>query len=114
MLRITVVAGRTQLRLVAEGVLISPWVAELRTAWRRACMRAEGRKLVLDLRDVTQISEEGEIVLSELMNEGATFSCSGALTKHILQELKRKKGKAKQIILAPSAAVGATKPRKGK
>ncbi len=91
MLKISLIDSRTQRRLVLEGALISPWIAELKIAWERACAGAQGRNLVLDLKNVTQIGVSGEEVLSELMNQGARFSSGGVFTKHILRELTRRK-----------------------
>jgi hypothetical protein len=90
MLKISVIDRRTEYRLVLEGKLIAPWVAELSTAWRAANGQIEGRAFVVDLRNVTVISREGENALLELMSEGAKFRCSGVLTKHLIQELARK------------------------
>jgi len=44
----------------------------------------------LDLANVAVISQEGENALLELMNEGAKFRCSGVVTKHVIQELRRR------------------------
>jgi hypothetical protein len=90
MLRISVIDNRTERRLVLEGKLIAPWVAELRTAWRAANGEIEDRALVVELKDVCVISQEGENALFELMNAGAKFRCSGVLTKHVIQELRRR------------------------
>jgi hypothetical protein len=91
MLKISVIDSRTERRLVLEGKLIAPWVGELRTAWKTANEEMEGRTLVVDLRNITFISQEGEKALSELMTAGAKFRCSGVLTKHVLKQLARKK-----------------------
>jgi hypothetical protein len=90
MLRISVVDSRTECRLVLEGKLIAPWVAELRMAWEAVNQEIKGRALVVDLGNVAVISQEGENALLELMNEGAKFRCSGVLTKHVIQELRRR------------------------
>ncbi|SRR5258708_5277936 len=90
MLRISVIDNRAELRLVLEGKLVAPWVAELRTAWKAVNGEIEGRALVVDLKNVCVISHEGENVLLELMNAGAKFRCSGVLTKHVIQELRRR------------------------
>src|ERR1700733_14020418 len=50
----------------------------------------EGRVLVIDLGNVAIISQEGESALLELMNAGAKFRCSGVLTRHVIQELRRR------------------------
>jgi hypothetical protein len=96
MLKISVVDSRTQRRLVLEGRLIAPWVAELRTAWKKAKTEPDGRELVIDMGNVMVISQEAENTLLQMMNEGARFRCSGVLTKHVLQQLMRrsKKGHA--------------------
>ena len=91
MLKVSVIDSRTERRLVLEGKLIAPWVGELRTAWKTANEEMEGRTLVVDLRNITFISQEGEKALSELMTAGAKFRCSGVLTKHVLKQLARKK-----------------------
>jgi hypothetical protein len=90
MLKISVIDSRTERRLVLEGKLIAPWVAELRTEWKAANGGIEGRALVVDLRNVTVISQEGENALLELMSDGAKFRCSGVVTKHLIKELERR------------------------
>lgn len=93
MLKISVVDGRTQRRLLLEGQLAAPWVAELRTAWQRAKAELDGRELVIDMGSVMVISQEAENALLQIMNEGARFRCSGVLTKHVLQQLMRRSKK---------------------
>src|SRR6266404_2722990 len=90
MLRISVIDSRTERRLVLEGKLIAPWVAELRSAWKAANGEIEGRALVVDLENITVLSQEGENTLLELMSEGARFRCRGVLTKHVIQQLRRR------------------------
>ena len=93
MFRISVIDSRTVRRLVLEGMFITPWVAELRATWAAANIDLRDRKLVLDLKNVTRISKEGEDALSDLMREGATFSCDDVLTKPVLEQLARKSKK---------------------
>ncbi|SRR5258708_22493302 len=90
MLKISVIDSRTERRLVLEGKLIAPWVAELKTAWKEANGKIEGRALLVELKNVFVISQEGENALLELMNAGAKFRCSGVVTKHVIQELRRR------------------------
>jgi hypothetical protein len=89
--KISVVDTRSQRRLVVEGTLLGPWVAELRASWRNACQERGGRKLIVDLRNLTTISREGEDAIFDLIQEGAKFSCGNVLTKHVLKQLARKK-----------------------
>jgi len=90
MLKISVIDQRTERWLVLEGKLISPWVAELKSAWRTANGQIGRSPVVVDLRNVTIVSQEGKNALLELMGEGAKFRCSGVLTKHVVQELARR------------------------
>jgi hypothetical protein len=93
MLRISVIDSRTQRRVVIEGTLVEPWMAELRNSWQAAKADLQGRKLVLDLKNVTRIGEEGERVLSDLVKECSSFSSNGVLTKYLLRQLARRSKK---------------------
>ena len=90
MLKISIFETPCQRRLVVEGKLIAPWTAELRSAWRKATADHNGRELVMDVKGLTAISEDGESALFELMKEGARFRSSGVFTKWILKRLARK------------------------
>ncbi len=90
MFRISIVETRGQRRLVLEGKLATPWTAEVESAWRRAGEQLEGRKLIIDLSNVTLISRDGENTLLELMRGGAKFSNGDVLTKHVLKQLARR------------------------
>ena len=88
MLKITVVEGRRQRRLIVEGRLIAPWAAELMSAYESAKTDLEERELVVDLRSLTAISPEGEAVLLQLMRENARF-LSGVYMREVLKQLAR-------------------------
>ncbi|HWY53168.1 MAG TPA: hypothetical protein VNZ03_01820 [Terriglobales bacterium] len=90
MLKISTVDTRLQRKLILEGKLVEPWLGEFRSVWRSANEKLEGRKLVIDLTDVTVISCEAESTLSDLMQEGAKFSCGGVLIRHVLKQLARR------------------------
>ena len=77
--------------LIVEGSLTGAWVAELSTTWRNANQELGGRKLVIDLCNLTVISHEGEDAIFNLMKKGAKFSCGGVLTRYVLKQLARKK-----------------------
>jgi hypothetical protein len=87
MLRISTIDTRSERRLVVEGKLVEPWLAEVTRAWKSASEELHGRRLIIDLGNATVISREGEDVLFDLMQEGARFSCSGVLTRHLLKRL---------------------------
>jgi hypothetical protein len=92
MLKISLVDCRTQRRLIVEGKLIAPWVAELKSACEDARADLCGRGLVVEMKQVTTISQEGEnvIVILELINAGIRFRGHGVFTKHVLKQLTRR------------------------
>jgi hypothetical protein len=87
MLKISLVDCRTQRRLIVEGKLIAPWAAELRSACEDARAELRGRQLVVEMKHVTTISQEGENVIVELISEGIRFRGHGVFTKHVLKQL---------------------------
>ena len=91
MFRISIADTPSRRTLIVEGTLVGSWVSELRTAWRASSQELDGRKLVVDLCNLTVISLEGEDAILDLMNEGAKFSRGGILTRHVLKQLTRKK-----------------------
>lgn len=90
MFKISIVETRGRRRLILEGKLIQPWTAELESAWRNAAQQLEGRKLVIDLTNVTLINRDGEDALFELMRDGAKFCSGDVVTKHVLKQLARR------------------------
>jgi hypothetical protein len=92
MLKISIVEAQGQRRLVLEGTLVRPWTVEVERAWYGAQQELQGRKLVIDLSNVTLTSIDGEETLSRLMSEGAKFSCGGVFMKHVLKQVARKVG----------------------
>jgi hypothetical protein len=91
MFKISIVDTPSRRTLLVEGTLIGAWVDELGTTWRNASQDLRGRKLVIDLTNVTVINREGEDALFDLMKKGVNFSSSGVLTRHVLKQLVRKK-----------------------
>lgn len=92
MFKISIVDRHGQRRLVLEGKLVPPWTAELEKVWRSAGEQLEGRKLVIDLSNVTLIGRDGENTLFKLMTEGAKFFGADVFTKHVLKQLARRCG----------------------
>ena len=90
MFRISIADTPSRRTLIVEGTLVGPWVAELGRTWRNASQDLDTRKLLIDLRNLTAISREGEDAIFDLMKEGAKFSSGGILTRHTLKQLERK------------------------
>ena len=90
MLKISIVEGRKQRRLVVEGRLVAPWTAELKAACERAGSGLDGRELVIDLKNLTTISQQGENLLLELMKQGVKFRGGGVYTNEMLKQVARR------------------------
>lgn len=93
MFRISVIDSGNQRKLVLEGKLDLPWTSEVERAWSSIRSQLQGRKLVVDVKNLTFISPDGEKTLLKLRKDGATFSCGGVLTRHVLRRLARECGK---------------------
>ena len=90
MLKISVIETRTNCLLVLEGKLIAPWTVELKTACEKARAEFRDRELLVDLKHITAISQEGEKLLCELMNEEVKFRGRGVFTKQVLRQVARR------------------------
>jgi hypothetical protein len=114
MFKISIIDTRAQRKLVVEGKLSEPWVAELRTTCRNASRDLDGRKLVIDVSSLTVITREGEDAIFDLMKQGAKFSCGGVLTRHVLKRLAKEcDGKPRNATAKRSSTTEiATSPRR--
>jgi hypothetical protein len=90
MFKLSMIEKNGQRKLVLEGKLIPPWTEQVESAWQGAQENLQGRKLVVDITNVTLIGREGEATLLNLMRDGANFICGGVLTKHLLRQLARR------------------------
>jgi len=89
MLKISVVETPKQRRLIVEGALMGAWAAELKNVCQRS--QGDGRELIVELRDLTAINDEGEMVLLDLMSDGIKIRHQGLFAKHVLDELARRR-----------------------
>jgi hypothetical protein len=89
-LKITSIEGQNRNRVVVEGRLVVPWTTELRSACETAQADLHGRELVVELKHLTAISQEGENILLDLMNRGVKVCGSGVFAKQILKQLTRR------------------------
>ena len=69
--------------------MIAPWSAEFRIAGQRAAKELSGRELVIDLKGLTAIDEDGKAALHELINRGVRFIHCGLFTRQVLKQLAR-------------------------
>ena len=89
-MKISLVEGPRRCRLIVEGKLIAPWVAEFVNAGKKAIDSLHGRELIIDLKGVTAVSPEGESALVQLMRKDVKFQC-GVFVKELLKQLARKR-----------------------
>ena len=90
MLRIFLAQTNTECPLLLEGALVGVGLEELRTMGNRLRAELDGRTLLVDIKDATVISQEGENVLLQLINEGAKVRAHSVIARHVLQELARR------------------------
>jgi hypothetical protein len=86
MLKISVVEGPRRCRLILEGMLIEPWVAEVISEYTKAKGHLEGRELVIDITNLSAVSPAGESALLLLLDDHAKFQ-SGVFTREVLKQL---------------------------
>ena len=86
-MKISMVDGTNERRLIVEGKLVGPWAAELKSVCEKTKHERRSRGLVIEMRHLTAISQEGENVLFELIQNGVKFLCQGVFTKHVLKQL---------------------------
>lgn len=90
MLKISITENETRRQLVLEGKLVEPWTDELKNVCRSNNGENGHRELVVDVRGLTVISQEGEDVLLALMLKGARFRGSDVFTRQILKQLAQR------------------------
>jgi len=91
MLRITIAETLSEQKWTVEGRLVQPWVSELKSCWTETESARRERKCVVDLTGVTFIDKSGERALTELCSEGAELIATGVYTRHVVQNIARKK-----------------------
>jgi hypothetical protein len=99
-LKITITDLSDEQRWSLQGQLVGQWAVELQSTWREARHAGDTRKCIVELIEVASIDRTGEVVLAEIMSQGAEFIASDVYTKHLLRnlrsELKRRRMKGKQ------------------
>ncbi len=90
MFKMTVTDEDNERTLLVEGTLTGPFVEQLRSTCRRMYLAPLGRQLVLDVRNLSVISQEGENLLLELIAENVKLRCQGMFTRLVLNRLARR------------------------
>ena len=87
MLRITTIDAPKERKLILEGRLTEPWVAQLDLPWETMRHVSPRRKFVVDLRGVTRIDARGLSALARMKSDGAEFLARGVRVRHVLNTL---------------------------
>ena len=90
-LRITIVDESSEQRWVLQGRISGPWVAQLRSNWKKSTAANGQVKRVVDLNGVTLVDLDGEKVLAAMMKDGAEFVASGVYMKHLVETLEKRR-----------------------
>jgi len=85
MLRITVLEDGTLWRLHLAGRLAGAWVAETENIWRSA--PARGRRVEIDMREVTCVDKAGRCLLQAMNQAGARFIAKGVEMEALVEEI---------------------------
>ena len=90
MLKITKIDTETEQRLILEGRLANPCIADLSSHWKETRHAHPERNFVVDLKGVVRIDDAGECALASMKAEGARFLASGIRMKHLIHDLEDK------------------------
>jgi anti-anti-sigma regulatory factor len=89
MLKITRINTEAEQRLILEGRLTEPWIADLRFYWQENRHAHPERRFVVDLRGVVRVDSAGEGAVALMKTEGAEFLASGIRMKQLVEDLER-------------------------
>lgn len=90
MLKISTEKSGEDVKLVLEGSLSGPWVAEVERVWRRTSTDRKSQRVRVDLSGVTFVSDEGRQLLEQICASGVEIVSSDLLTKAMADDLSYK------------------------
>jgi hypothetical protein len=92
MLKITLHDSAEEFRFTLEGKLAGPWVEELRQCWQTASSTTQGRRTVLDLREVDFVDTPGESLLRDMFRSGVSVQVSTPFMRSVVDGISRDAG----------------------
>jgi len=95
-LRISVEQNQDAVSFVLEGRLVGPWVEELRTLWNERAGHREGVGFTVDLCGLTAMDTDGQRLLEELLQRGATLRCSDVMNQYLVEQMSSASGKLQE------------------
>ena len=84
------------LSFVLEGRLVGPWVDELRRITNDAGAAHDAARLTIDLCGLTGMDTEGQKLLEELLQRGATLHCSDVMNQYLIEQMARPTGRGEE------------------
>jgi len=96
MFKVTTIDNQAQSVLIVEGSLVGPWLPELKRTWDEARQTHEGATVVVDLTKVTIVSQHGENILFQMMNEGARVVGNSFLAREVRKQLERRRNRQRE------------------
>lgn len=91
MLRTTITDEPWGQQWTLQGRLSGPWVAQLKSDWKKLHGPNGSCKCVVDVSGITFVDLDGERVLAVMIRDGAEFIATGVYTKHILEMLGKRR-----------------------
>ena len=88
MLRAIINDTESEQTWILQGRLCKRWAADLKKRWESTRGTRTGKACSVDLEDVSSVDGEGESVLLDMRNEGATLHATRAYMKHVLESLE--------------------------
>lgn len=88
MLKVTVDTSDNTVTLVLEGRLCGACVAEAERVWRSVV--AGNKQLSVDLVGVSYVDRDGESLLQDVLEQGATVRVGGVWMDHLVADLRRR------------------------
>src|SRR4051812_40621351 len=92
MLKITLHDSADEFRFRLEGKLSGPWVTELRQCWQTASSTTQGRRTVLDMREVDFVDGPGESLLCDMTRSGVAIQVSTPFMQSVVEGIRHEAG----------------------
>src|SRR5207237_5582591 len=73
-----------------------PWLPELQRTWDETRQTHEGAILIVDLTNLTIVSQHGENILFQMMSEGARIVGKSFLAREVLKQLERRRNRQRE------------------
>ena len=94
MLKVTIHESEHGITLVLEGRLCGPCTSEAERGWHDALARTRNKKILIDLAGVSFVDGAGELLLMNILEQGAAIRVAGVLMDHLVEDLRQRVARA--------------------